>query len=231
MIVDHVNTILMAQSSAHMYMIGRITFPLFCYALAVALYRAGPEKAASYAFRRYGPRLFAIGVLTEPIARWARGGDIFNVLFTLSFGAVLAGFAAKLKDWQVAIVWTLALLGTAFPATVEFSLPGIALPSAILLAMQGRAIAWPFLVALLYVINLDGYATGREMVIGPPAEFAFATLVLFFFVAAVPYGILTLAERMKQSGRFLPKYFLHVFYPAHLALLGAVHHFWMSPAP
>jgi hypothetical protein len=31
--------------------------------------------------------------------------------------------------------------------------------------------------------------------------------------------VVDMAQRLPQAGRFLPKYALHVFYPAHLALL------------
>ena len=45
MVIDHINTTLLASTRLEMFLIGRITFPLFCYALAASMLKAGPDKA------------------------------------------------------------------------------------------------------------------------------------------------------------------------------------------
>jgi len=218
MVIDHVNHMLLQDAHPAMFLIGRATFPLFCYALAAGLMRAGPEKAPSYALKRYAPRLLLFAVLTEPIAQFSRDiGPVGNVLFTLGLGAAMAGLSYRMKDWQIALLTVLSIGLLYFAPPIEFSMAGVLLPTAFLLTLRGHALGLPCLLALLATVNLCGFQYLLEDETAPIAAF----FVLVALATTIPpILIIRSLSQMPQDGRYLPKYFLHVFYPLHLLLLG-----------
>lgn len=226
MVIDHINMSLLDSSQPHMFMIGRATFPLFCYALAAGLMKPAPEKAARYALTRYAPRLLLLAIITEPIAQFSRDiGDIGNVLFTLALGAVMAGLCLRLKEWQTVALCLTGVGLMYFPSFIEFSTAGIMLPAAFMLAMRGRVAGYACLGLLLCFINLADFRTLFETGDGN-------TLIFIVMTAAAcilpPLFLLRYAVSLPQDGRYLPKYFLHVFYPLHLLLIWSVGHFIMG---
>ncbi len=220
MVIDHVNLTLLGASRPDLFLIGRLTFPLFCYALAVALFKAKDGKGTEYALRRYAPRLLLFALVTEPIARFSRDVDVINVMFTLAFGAAMAGVSLRLKDLHVALLCAGAIALMYFPPLFEFSAAGVMLPTAFLMVLRGRALGIPCLIALLAFTNLGNFGD----------LFADTSLrgVIFFGIIAlvciVPPILLIryAAANVPQTGRYLPKYFLHIFYPAHLLAIWAV---------
>lgn len=220
MVIDHINFVLLASAKPEMFMIGRITFPLFCYALAVALFKAGDDKGTDYALRRYAPRLFVFAVLTEPISRLCRDiGDSFNVMFTLALGAAIAGVSLRMKDWQVALLCVAAAGLMYFPGWFEFSIAGALLPTAFLMALRGRRLAIPCLLLILATINAGDYG-GLLGKLTPQVVIFMTVTALFCIVPA--FFLIRYAAGMPQTGRYLPKYFLHIFYPAHMIALWAI---------
>lgn len=220
MVIDHVNSTLLGGTRLEMLMLGRITFPLFCYALAVALFKAGEEKAFGYALKRYTPRLLIFAVLTEPIARFSRDiGDTYNVMFTLALGAAVAGLSLRMKDRVFALLCIVSVGLMYFPPLTEFSFVGIMLPAGFLFAMRKRPLGVPCLLLLLACVNYGNYGALID-------DFAPQALVLMvmmsLFCIIPPLWLIRFAATMPQSGRYLPKYFLHVFYPAHMLAIWAV---------
>jgi hypothetical protein len=211
MIIDHMNTIWFGHEYFLMILIGRGTFPLFCYAVAVAVMRAkGPPL-------RYAARLAALAVLSQPFYYFAMGDKAVNVVFTLAAGSLVAALSSRLKLQHMYLLYAAAIVSMLWVLPLEFGLAGVMLPSAILLALRGHKGVYPFLVLLLLFINAAG-------MLEPVPE---SNLVMAVFACGllglasifVPYMVLDAARNLKQTGRLLPKYALHVFYPAHLALL------------
>lgn len=218
MVIDHINSTLLDSTRPEMFLIGRATFPLFCYAIAVGLMKAGADKAPAYGLKRYAPRLLLFAVLTEPIAQFSRDiGPTANVLFTLALGAAVAGLTYKMRDWQIAALSVLAVALMYLPTPIEFSSAGVMLPAAFLLTLRGRKLGMPCLLALLATINMGGF---RELLADETAPvFAFMLLVALAAIVTPLYIIRNVAG-LPQDGRYLPKYFLHIFYPLHILLIG-----------
>lgn len=209
MVIDHINALLLDHASVGMYLIGRATYPLFCFALAIAIHK----RDADYAFRTYGLRLMILALLCEPVSIFTRHEGVLNVIFTLAFGALLAGASLKMKDWQTyACVLLLAVLDY-FSPVVEFGPLGIALPALILMALRQRPGALYALAACLFSVNIlmqgDALSIHLWFVY---ALTGFATLLL-------PPAVLQLCRTLPQTGRMVHKYALHVFYPGHLVIL------------
>lgn len=225
MVMDHINASLLGSTQPVMFLLGRAVFPLFCYALAMSLLRVGPEKTPRYALRHIAPRLLILAVITEPIAQLSRDiGPVGNVLFTLGFGAIVAGLTCRLKDWQIAALCLLSLLPLYFMPLVEFSTAGIMLPAAFLLVLRGRKIGYACVFMLLACINLPVIGNITEAV---TAEDILAISLTSAATIITPIVLIRYAADQPQTGRYLPKYFLHIFYPLHLAIIGVIH-YWMT---
>ena len=130
----------------------------------------------------------------------------------------MAAVADRIKLWQMYVLYIGAVVSMWMPFPVEFGLAGIMLPSAIMLMLRGEKNVLPFLILLLLFINAGKFVNDFQEGVSPDV-----ILVSFFMVSVccmvLPMLVLNLAKNFRQTGRFLSKYALYVFYPAHLFLL------------
>lgn len=221
MVIDHINLIWFNGDVPGMFMLGRATFPLFCYALAVAFLKAGPEKAPDYALRKYMPRLLALAIVSEAVSLLTRDTGLLNVIFTLALAAGVAGYSYRLKDWHLILLTLLALvmddqctiwLGE-HHVLPEFGIAGIMLPAAVMMYMQGRKGGLACMLALIAVMNIP--AIGGIIATANPAAMAYIGLI-WFSSTVLPWWVIKWSQRLPNEGRLLHKYALHIFYPGHL---------------
>lgn len=212
MIIDHVNTIWFRSEHFSMLLIGRGTFPLFCYATAMMAH-----KATRKSLWKYTITMVILAVISQPFSQYAleRGMSV-NVIFTLALGGIFAVLARRMQAWQMCILYTLALLTLPLSAPLEYGFVGVAIPSAILLVMRGEKPAVFFLGLLIFAANASGMV--NELMEGRTALWI-VNIIIWAAAVFIPLAILDIAKNMSQKGRFLPKYALHVFYPGHLFLL------------
>jgi hypothetical protein len=222
MVVDHINTIWLNDDVAEMMLLGRVVFPLFCYAVAVALLRDDSRKK----HEKYFTSLMILAFISEPVIELARPDSPLNVIFTLAFGIFFADLARRLKDWQIYFAYGASILAaTTLNMQLEFGLPGVMLPSAIMLVMEGRNRFIPALLLLLFAANIAGihdelgHLPGLSMTSTSVIEMVMA---VGLFASVIPYLILVVARELPQTGRYLSRYSLHVFYPAHQLILWAL---------
>ncbi len=221
MVIDHINAIWLHHGEMLMGLVGRGTFPLFCYAVAAAVLKVKnsslPPEERKKSVRRYLIRLLVLALAAQPFYFFALGGNTVNVIFTLALGIVFAALSFRARLWQMYALYTAALFSMLWTLPLEFGLAGVMLPSAIVLVQRGYRSAWPFLILLLLFINAGGALEGLEAHVSP-LVWAYVALN-GLFSSVLPWLVLDTANRLQQRGRFLPKYALHVFYPAHLAIL------------
>jgi hypothetical protein len=190
----------------------------------MGIFKAGADKAPDYGWKKYLPRLFIFALIAEPICRVARDVSELNVLFTLGLGAAFAGLTYRMSDRAVYLCQVLAAAGIFLPSVIEFGTPGILLPSALLMVLRGKKMAWPFLVLLLLALNLSSIVPRPETA-GTLDDMIILALVAGLGCSVIPLLTLRLAQDIPRDGRLLPKYFLHVFYPVHLLTIWAIGHF------
>jgi hypothetical protein len=217
MVVDHVGAIWLHRRWPVMDAVGRVSFPLFAYAAAVAADRAGVGGARSVA------RLLLLAITVEPLLRLARPDlHAVNVLFTLALGMALGGAWSSLDARARALGVAGALGAAVFPQSVEFGLAGVLLPAALVAALRGERGAFLVAAALLPFLNVPPL---RWAFTEAPARVQHELLVRVardaVVVAVVPLAVVHACARLPGDGRLLPRYFLHVFYPAHLLFLWA----------
>lgn len=201
MLCDHIACVLLAgvQWSGlyrGMRMIGRVSFPIFCFVLVLGFLSTSDIK-------KYIGRLFLFAVLSEIPFDLAFSGRLFdwesqNVMFTLLIGLlVLTG----LQQFQ-ARVWLqgLVCLGgccAAYILHTDYSYFGVAL----------------ILVFYLFRENtVSRYLWAAVLIFSEGGMEVYALLGLFVCYFYQP--------QKREPG--MPKYFFYLFYPVHLLVLWGI---------
>jgi hypothetical protein len=208
MVCDHLNDMIFDHDYLPLWYVGRLAFPLFCLVLALNLRRgASPAIYAAY--------LTPFAIVSQPIYRAAFHDGLDNILLTL----LLAIFVAELMRARPPLIQhavfalgaaaSFAAPWTSIGTGLCFGMAGLLLPSALMLAIDGRRDASPW-AALLFV-GLNWF----------PRDELFDSLFAPILVVLAAAAILTLARRLAGRPRFLPRFALYWFYPLHLlALIG-----------
>ena len=217
MVVDHWDDMILDRTAPYLMIIGRTVFPLFCYATACAILRGGREKALIY-----GAKIMLIAILVEPVSQITRGHDTANILFTLSLGAIVLYMLSLWSHRARMAFFAFALATVLLPSQWEYGIIGACIPAAMYFVLNGENKYIPWLVALLVFANL----TDMGSYIGDFTPMVFISLSLTAAATVVfPWIVIMLAGHVKGEQRLMPKYFLHVFYPAHMIVLAMIRPF------
>ncbi len=216
MCADHAGYILHTGGLAT-YLTGRVAFPLFCFAAAVAILRLRDDTAHLY---RQAAVLLFFAVLSEPVAQLARAGYMaVNVLFTLALGMAVAPALMATKTHVRAVVYALALAAFALPNAWEFGFAGMLLPVTLALALRGSCLDGAAALVLAGAVNFGGYAVFD---VAQPALAAVVVLCATLVPTAILFALNAYYAARPVQGRVLSRYMLHFFYPAHLLVLWAI---------
>ena len=92
MVVDHVNALFLGHEANILWLVGRLAFPLFVFALACNLHRGTkmPEYIAM---------LLALGAFSQPFYATAMGNEDANILFALAAGAAILWAIRSKSPW------------------------------------------------------------------------------------------------------------------------------------
>jgi len=209
MVVDHANVIFLAHEANIWWKLGRIVFPLFCFATACNLRRGTrvPDYIAM---------LLLLGVVSQPIYAKALSADDGNILFTLAVGATILTALRTRSLWLQHAVLGVGVTAVFTPwirarSGLDFGLAGMLFPAATYLVMDGRwsHVAW----LVLLLVGLNWHQPN-------PMQFAPVSAALSAGIGSIAVALFALAFRDRP--RFLPRYALHVFYPGHLLVLMAI---------
>ena len=211
MVIDHIDYMLLDRTNLEMILIGRATYPLFAYAAAMAILRAGPEKAGSYVLR-----LLILAVLVEPIADLTRDVEEANILFTLAAGGAFAAWLPQINPALRQTILVFALASMLIPSATEYGMAGIMLPAVIIMTIKGYQSGWIWLLMTLTALNMgDLWAEITK----PDGLNETLYILITLAVTVLPFCVLQIAKGLPDTGRLMSKYFLHIFYPAHLVII------------
>lgn len=97
MFIDHVGMILF-PSVIWLRVIGRISFPLFAYGIAMGVIHTSD-------FKQYVMRILLAAAISQPICMMAMGRIFSNPLFTLAYGAVVLHlWRENKKTWSIGMM-------------------------------------------------------------------------------------------------------------------------------
>ena len=205
MTIDHIGVAFFPNEPL-LRMIGRLAFPIFSYGIAEGC-RYTRNK------RRYFGGVFLCGAVCA-LALLPVGGFYGNALITMSMSILLV---YALQKWEnsgevrcLALTFALAAVFYVLCRTVyiDYGFAGVLLP---MYAELGRLLAIRF---------------GLPEKTGERAGFAVGLLALSAVMGGLqPWCLLSLIPIClfgSQRGRWKMKHFFYVYYPAHLALIGAL---------
>lgn len=207
MTLDHIGAAFFPQA-VWLRVIGRLAFPLFSYCIAEGC-RYTRNKA------RYFGSVFACGAVCV-IAFLPFGGFCGNALITLSMSILLLyGMEAWKSSGKLRFLALTAALAAVFyllcrTVYIDYGFAGVLLP---LYAEIGRLFWERVFVGIPPVIGeWLGFAVGLLALAG-----VMGGLQRFCVLAIFP--ILLLGN---ERGKWKMKHFFYIYYPAHLAVIGAV---------
>ncbi|OWQ34171.1 TraX family protein [Pseudomonas sp. DrBHI1] len=213
MVLDH--TRLAWPATGDLFVLGRLSFPLFCLAVAINVSRNQPGEFFTRSNGRYLALLVLFAALSEVPYRLVSTSGTFNVLVTLTLGLLVA--------WGVQhrTLESLVLAGGAILAAYLLSEPlmygvfGVFVPASLVLAIRRPELFALLPVALCVVINTRSGLFEQAAQLEPFAILALSTaalaplLGLALFWAPLPFKVLPVTQ------------WSYWFYPGHLiALLG-----------
>ena len=205
MTIDHYNDVLLGRSSTLAFAIGRLAFPLFCFALVLHLKRGAAKTS-------YVSRLLLVGAGSQlPFAAAFKMMEA-NTLITFAIAVVIAAWLRERGAFVQHGVFAAGIAAILTPGVPEqigtdYDIAGILFPGALLLALTGQR-AHIFWAALLFI----GFNFYRE---SPLAEVAVTAAGTLLGCAGVIGG----AALFRGRPRVMPRYALYAFYPAHLLAL------------
>ncbi|MGE7993438.1 TraX family protein [Pseudomonas sp. NPDC089554] len=219
MVLDHMRLVWLATSN--LFVIGRLSFPFFCLALAINVSRTQPGDLFTRSNGRYLSLLVLFAALSEVCYQLISTSGNYNVLVTLALGLLVA-WGAQHKTLE-----SLVLAGGALIAAYLLNDPlmygfyGVLLPTALLLAIRRPEYFALLPVVLCVVINARTGLWGRAVQLEPFAILALLMaalaplLGLALFWTSVPFKVPPVRQ------------WSYWFYPGHLlVLLGIRNWLW-----
>lgn len=204
MLCDHIAVVLVsAKNDPQLYnilrMIGRISFPIFCFMITEGFRYTSDRK-------KYFLRLLIFAVISEIPFDLAVSGSFFdikqqNVMWTLSIGFLVLTVVEKYKDkLYLQIICITAGSIIAFLMKVDYIFYGVLIISVFYLCRENH---YKMFIILMFLLIFQGEAES-------------------FGILSIPF---IMAYDSDKKEKKLPKYFFYVFYPLHLIVLYLIKYF------
>lgn len=214
MVIDHLRLVWPEMST--LFIPGRLSFPLFCVAIAANVARSQSGELLTPANGRYLLSMLLFAAISEVPYRYISTSGSFNVLVTLVLGLVIAW------GWQhrTLLSGAMALIATTIAYVLDdplmYGFYGALVPAAVLLAIKKPCVLWLLPAALCLLSN-----TRSSIVIRAMDLEIYSLLALSTAFAAPLIGLWLL--RQTFSFKVWPVgQWGYWFYPGHLAALQAL---------
>ncbi len=216
MVIDHLR--LVWPEMSNLFIPGRLSFPLFCVAIAANVARSKQGELLTAANGRYLALMLLFAAISEvPYRYLSPSSGTFNVLVTLAFGLVIA------LGWQhrTLLGGAMALMAIAVAYVLKdplmYGFYGTLVPAAALLAIKRPGLVWFLPAALCLLINTrSGTIVNKAMNLD-----VYSLLVLSTAFTAPLIGLCLL--RQTVTSKIWPvRQWGYWFYPGHLAALQAL---------
>lgn len=203
MLLDHIGAVF--YPSMLLRAVGRVAFPLFCFALCQGFYHTRNR-------RKYLLRLGLCAILAEPFFDFLFWGGLSfagqNVLLTLFFGLVMAIFMGKTENplWKLIIIVPFYFLAELL--RTDYAGGGILTVALFILTYNKRGALLLQTVGLVLIQLYMNSAVVHVWGVSIPLQ-------LFGVGAMVP---IALYSGKKLTHAKAVQWLFYLFYPAHMAL-------------
>lgn len=214
MVIDHLR--LVWPEMEHLFIPGRLSFPLFCIAIAANVSRTRPGEFLTVANVRYLVLMLVFAAISEVPYRYISTSGSFNVLVTLAIGLVIAwGVQHRTVNSGV-----MALIATAIACVLDdplmYGLYGALVPAAALMAIKRPGVLW-VLPALLCLLS-----NTRSSIVAEALELHIDSILALSTAFAAPLIGLWLLRQTLFFNVWPVKQWGYWFYPGHFVALQAL---------
>ena len=214
MVIDHLR--LVWPEMSNLFILGRLSFPLFCVAIAANVARSKPGELLTATNGRYLALMLLFAAISEVPYRYISTSGSFNVLVTLALGLLIAWGL----QYRTLLSGATALMAAAVAYVLDdplmYGFYGALLPSAVLLAIKSPGVLWLLPAALCLLSNTRSSIVTRALDLE-----IYSMLALSTAFAAPLIGLWLL--RQTFSFKIWPVgQWGYWFYPGHLAALQAL---------
>ena len=223
MVVDHVNKVFLGMDLT-LELLGRAVFPLFALVTALHIRRGIDPKSYIETLLPLGmiSQLPFVLVFIHVLYQGEFSSMPLNVIFTLGIGGWIAAHLKERSLWIGYLAIGVAFVYWYFQPHLlfEYSILGLMLPFAFVLLLEQKRGGLLISLLLLFLVNTeythwDNYFSQAKMY-GIVLELS-ASIFVAILVGVV--ACVLMARMFEERGRFLPRYSLHIFYPAHLFVI------------
>ena len=213
-VIDHLR--LVWPEMSNLFILGRLSFPLFCVAIAANVARSKPGELLTAANGRYLALMLVFAAISEVPYRYISTSGSFNVLVTLALGLVIAW------GWQhrTLLSSAMALMAAAIAYVLDdplmYGLYGALVPAAVLLAIKRPGALWLLPAVLCLLSNTRSSIVTRAM------DLEIHSLLALSTAFAAPLIGLWLLHQKFTFNVWPVRQWGYWFYPGHLAALQAL---------
>ncbi|MCO7556857.1 TraX family protein [Metapseudomonas otitidis] len=214
MVLDHLRYLW--HDMAPLYLIGRLSFPLFCLAIAVNVTRSRRGELYTEANVRYLTWMLLFVVISEPPYRMlSSDSSTFSVMLTLMLGLIVA-WGCYHRDVVSIVAAAIAIASSvAFHDLFMYGVSGVLIPAALVLAIRKPGLS-ALLPAMLCVMANNRDSWMLQWGIQP-----YPVVVAIIAFSAPLYGLWLL--RKEWSFKVPPvTRWGYFFYPGHLLALASL---------
>ena len=214
MVIDHLR--LVWPEMSNLFIPGRLSFPLFCVAIAANVARSKPGELLTVANGRYLALMLLFAAISEVPYRYISTSGSFNVLVTLALGLVIAWGWQHRTLLSSAMALMAAAVAYGLDDPLMYGFYGALVPAAGLVAIKNPGVLWLLPAALCLLSNTRSSIVTRALDLE-----VYSLLALSTAFAAPLIGLWLL--RQTFTFRVLPVgQWAYWFYPGHLAALQAL---------
>lgn len=214
MVLDHMRLAWPATSG--LFVLGRLSFPLFCLAVAINVSRNPQGELFTRSNGRYLALLLLFAALSEVPYRLAGSSGTFNVLVTLALGLMVAWGVQHRTLESLLVAGAAMVAGYVLSEPLMYGFYGVLVPAALVLAIKRPERFLVIPVALCVLINTRTDLFERAAQLEPFAILALLTaalaplLGLALFRARLPFKVWPVTQ------------WSYWFYPGHLLALSGI---------
>lgn len=211
MVLDHMR--LAWPGAADLFILGRLSFPLFCLAIAINVARTQPGELLTRSNGRYLAMMVLFAAISELPYRMISISGTYNVLVTLTLGLLVA-WGAHHKTWH-SLVMTIVAIGIAYTLSdpLMYGFYGVLIPAALVYAIKRPEFFVMVPVVLCVLVNSRTGLFDQAIHLDPSALAALVLaalaplLGLMLLWSPIPFRVTPVAR------------WSYWFYPGHLAVL------------
>lgn len=214
MVIDHLR--LVWPEMSNLFIPGRLSFPLFCVAIAANVARSNSGGWLTAANGRYLALMLLFAAISEVPYRYISTSGSFNVLVTLALGLVIAWGVHHCTLLSCAMALIALAVGYTLHDPLMYGVYGALVPAAVLIAIKRSGGLWLLPAVLCLLSNTRSSIVTRALDLE-----VYSLLALSTAFAAPLIGLWLL--RQTFSYKVWPvRQWGYWFYPGHLAALQAL---------